>query len=285
MTLSVLTIVKDRPGHLAQLVEGLRRGDVPPDELIIVDMASSIPVSVQDTSFPVHVARLDDPGLPLAAARNSAARAAIGDVLLFLDVDCIPMRALTASIVALIDDHDALICAEVLYLGPGHARGDWDENDLMAHAAAHPVRQFPTQGFHVEQNAGLFWSLAFAIRRERFFALGGFDDAFSGYGAEDTDFGFRAKRASLPLLFMGGTGAFHQYHEVFDPPLQHLADIVRNANLFHLRWKIWPMEGWLDAFERAALISRVGDRIHVLRYPKADEIAGARSKPVDYGRY
>jgi GT2 family glycosyltransferase len=276
MTLSVLTIVKDRPGHLAQLVEGLRRSEAPPLELIIVDMASIAPVIVEKTLFPVRILYLDRPGLPLAAARNMAAQAAIGDILLFLDVDCIPMRGLTASITALVRDRDALVCAEVLYLGSDDARRDWEEGDLMARADGHPVRHFPAQGFRQEGNAGLFWSLVFAIRRERFFALGGFDEAFTGYGAEDTDFGFRAREASLPLLFMGGTGAFHQYHEVFDPPLQHLEDIVGNARLFHRLWKVWPMEGWLAAFEKAGLISRVDETIELQRRPDADEIARAR---------
>lgn len=276
MKLSVLTIVKDRPGHLAQLVEGLRRSRAMPQELIIVDMASRVPVTAESAPFPVHVVRLDGPGLPLAAARNAAARAASGEILLFLDVDCIPMRDLTQEMAALAARSDALICAEVLYLGSGDARGDWDENDLRKRASGHPVREFPATGHRVEENAGLFWSLVFAIRRERFEALGGFDESFTGYGAEDTDFGFRAKEAGIPLLFMGGAGAFHQYHDIYDPPLQHLNDIVRNASVFRDRWDFWPMEGWLSAFERMGLIERTAATIALLRRPSRDEIAEAR---------
>lgn len=279
MTLSVLTIVKDRSTHLAQLIKGLRRSTHFPDELIIVDMASSPPISAQQAPFPIQILRLDAPGLPLAAARNCAARAASGDMLLFLDVDCIPMRALTSAITQCLNDHDALICADIRYLGPDDARGEWEEADLLSRAQGHPVRQFPANGVRQEENAGLFWSLAFALHRQRFSDLGGFDEAFIGYGGEDTDFGFRARAAGLPLLFMGGAGAFHQYHDVFDPPLQHLNDIVRNASLFRARWKIWPMEGWLDAFEKAGLIGRCGDMIHVLRQPSDLEIKHARMSP------
>lgn len=279
MTLSVLTIVKNRPLHLAQLVEGLRRSAVQPDELIIVDMASTPAIGVDQAPFPVQILRLDGPGLPLAAARNAAARAARGDTLLFLDVDCIPMRALTGAITQCLTEHDALICAEIRYLGPDDARNEWEEDDLLSRAQGHPVRYFPTDGVRREDNAGLFWSLAFGLHRRRFLDLGGFDEAFTGYGAEDTDFGFRAREAGLPLLFMGGAGAFHQYHDVFDPPLQHLEDIVRNAALFRARWKIWPMEGWLDAFEKAGLIIRRGDRIDLLRRPSDLEIKRARISP------
>lgn len=276
MTLSVLTIVKNRSGHLAQLIEGLRRSAVQPDELIIVDMASDPPVAAIDTSFPIHIVRLDAPGLPLAAARNAAAQSASGDRLLFLDVDCIPMRTLTGAIIECLIDRDALVCAEILYLAPTDARGDWEEADLMFRAVGHPVRLFPAEGVRQEDNAGLFWSLAFGIRRKAFFELGGFDEAFTGYGAEDTDFGFRAREARLPLLFMGGAGAFHQYHDVYDPPLQHFNDIIRNARLFQDRWNIWPMEGWLAAFEKAGMIAWTGDMIISLRRPTALEIADAR---------
>ncbi|WP_176400408.1 glycosyltransferase family 2 protein [Sphingobium sp. Z007] len=276
MSLSVLTIVKNRSAHLAQLIEGLRRSAVPPAELVIVDMASHPPVSAVEAPFPIRIVRLDGPGLPLAAARNAAARAASGDTLLFLDVDCIPMRDLTGAIARCLNDHDALICAEIRYLAPDHARGEWDEADLLQRAKGHPVREFPAQGLRQENNAGLFWSLAFGLHRQRFWDLAGFDEAFTGYGAEDTDFGFRARQAGVPLLFMGGAGAFHQYHDVFDPPLQHLEDIVRNAGLFRARWNMWPMEGWLDAFETGGWIARCGGGIDVRRLPSEIEIKQAR---------
>ncbi len=279
MTLSVLTIVKNRSGHLAQLVEGLCRSDVLPAELVVVAMGSACPVEVAPAPFPVRVVRLDRPGLPLAQARNAAARLAQGNAWLFLDVDCIPMRGLMAGMSQCLAEHDALICAEVLYLGPDDARAAWREEDLIERGSRHPVRQFPSIGVRSEANAGLFWSLVFGIRRQSFERLGGFDETFTGYGAEDTDFGFRAQQAGLPLLFMGGAGAFHQYHDSFEPPLQHFDDIVRNAALFRDRWQIWPMDGWLTGFERAGLIHRDDTTITILKRPARADIERARVVP------
>lgn len=279
MSLAVLTIVKDRADHLAQLVEGLRRSAVPPAELIVVDMASSTPVAVADMPFAVRMLRLDAGGLPLAAARNLAARSATADRLLFLDVDCIPMRGLVGAMADALDATAALVCAEILYLGPDDARGAWAEAQLATCAARHPARTFPDRGLRREPDAGLFWSLAFGIARTRFFDLGGFDEAFTGYGAEDTDFGFRARAAALPLLFMGGPGAFHQYHDGYDPPLQHFEDIVRNARTFHARWAVWPMDGWLAAFAAMGLVRHEAGRLDIVRRPTAAEIARARLGP------
>lgn len=277
MSISVLTIVKDRPGHLEQLLEGLRRSDVMPSEFIAVDMGSDPPVRLGDVPFPARVVRLDGDGLPLAAARNLAARRATGELLLFLDVDCIPMRGLIGAMIKVLEAHVALVCGQVRYLGPDDARGSWQEADLLGRSAGHPVRRFPASGIRRVEEAGLFWSLTFGILRESFLDLGGFDEGFTGYGAEDTDFGFRAREAQLPLLFMGGPGAFHQHHDTFDPPLQHFPDILRNAAWFRGKWGIWPMKGWLGAFQRAGLIRLTDEQIDVVRYPTSREISLACS--------
>lgn len=273
--LSVLTLVKNRPTHLHRMVEGLARSTVPPCELVVVDM-SDHPVVLPDTPFPSRSIRLHTGGLPLAEARNLAADRSRGERLLFLDVDCIPAADLIDRMDTALAANDAVICAEVRYLGAGAVQDGWTEADLMTRGQVHPVREFPASGLRQEQNAGLFWSLAFGIRRTAFDALGGFDPRFAGYGAEDTDFGFRARDAGLPLLFMGKTGAFHQHHGVFDPPLQHFQDILRNARTFRQVWGHWPMTGWLKAFEAMGLIVLRGDRIEQLRNPTAREIAGAR---------
>jgi len=275
MSVSVLTIVKNRSEHLAQLVEGLRRSDELPDELIIADMGSDPAVIAPDAPFPVRIVRVGGGGLPLAAARNAAAREAIGDHLLFLDVDCIPMRGLVAEMAGQLRRDGAVICAEVFYLGPTDARESWIEENLKLSATPHPVRTFPARGVREEVNAGLFWSLVFGIGRTRFHDLGGFDEGYTGYGAEDTDFGFRARQAGVPLLFMGGPGAFHQHHEVLDPPLQHVEDIVRNAQRFYDRWNVWPMEGWLHAFSKLGIIEWSEQRARLLRLPDALQLRQA----------
>ena len=187
--IDVLTLVKNRAAHLDNLVEGLRRSSVPPSRLVIVDM-SDRPVATPSCGFPVTLIRHPTAALPLAEARNLAAAAAQADHLLFLDVDCIPSSGLVAAIADALSRHDALICAEVLYLPAGDASpSGWTEEMLLSRGRPHPVRVFPEQGLRREKNAGLFWSLAFGISRRTFHRLGGFDERFTGYGGEDTDFG------------------------------------------------------------------------------------------------
>lgn len=271
--LSVITIVRNRALHLSRLMAGLARSDVPPRELVVVDM-SDVPVVLPSLEFPCRRVGLQTGQLPLAAARNLGARASSGQRLLFLDVDCIPRRNLLGAMDDRLVEVDALVCPEVRYLGPGGADHD-DDAILDQHSVAHPVRSFPKAGCRRESNAGLFWSLTFGMRHAAFDALGGFDELYEGYGGEDTDFGFRAREADLPLLFLGGTGSFHQYHGVVSPPVQHVSDIVRNANLFFLRWGVWPMEGWLKQFAELGLVAFGGNALRLLRTPTLDEVRAA----------
>lgn len=273
--ISVLTLVKNRETHLQRLAEGLARSAMPPAELVIVDM-SDIPVAAPEAGCPVRLVRLETAGLPLAQARNLAASHATAERLLFLDVDCIPSRALVGAMDAALARENRLICAEVLYLGPDDLAEPWTEDGLVARGQRHPVRDFPAEGLRPEENAGLFWSLAFGIRRASFTRLGGFDETFSGYGAEDTDLGFAAREAGIGLSFLGGCPVFHQYHGVIDPPLNHFGDIVENAKRFHRKWRRWPMEGWLAAFRTLGLVHWSDEELDIIRRPTATEIARAQ---------
>lgn len=263
---SVLTLARGRTAHLHQLVEGLKRCRPLPAELVLVDM-NDAPPPIPGAPFPIRRIALRGERLPLATARNLAARSAGGDRLLFLDADCIPSRALLELIESALDKVDGLVCPQALYLGPEDARGAWTEAELVAAGRPHPARVFPDAGLLRETNYGLFWSLAFGVRRTTFDRIGGFDEAFTGYGGEDTDFGFRAKQLGVPLLFTGGDVVFHQHHPVNDPPVEHLGDIVRNAQVFRRKWGWWPMEGWLNAFEAEGQIAFSSDRSSVSMSP------------------
>ena len=280
-SLSALTMVRNRQAHLDRLVEGLTLSASPPDELIVIDM-SDAPVTLPPLSFPVRVERLAGDALPLAAARNLAAALASGDNLLFLDVDCIVSSSVCSRMQALLAEHDAVVCPEVLYLPAGAVRpGPLSETGLRAAGRPHPVRRFPQEGESLERNPGLFWSLAFALRRSTFHRLGGFDETYVGYGAEDTDLGFRITREGLPLLFAGGAPVFHQHHEGYDPPLQHFRALIANAKRFHAAWSVWPMDGWLRAMADIGLIDWSSDGLTIRRDPTLAEIAAARKDPAN----
>lgn len=275
---SVITLNKGRRAHLQRLLEGLAFG-TPPAECVVVEMGGdTAPLPAQP--FPIRLVDFRHDGLPLAAARNAGRRAASRDTLIFLDVDCIPSASLVAGLSDVSAEHDGLVCCAIRYLPAGAVRDRWTQDALDELGQFHPARVFPETGVERIENPGLFWSLAFAVRATTYDRLGGFDEGYTGYGAEDTDLAFRAAKAGIPLYFAGGMRAFHQHHASCDPPLQHFDDILRNARRFHARHGFWPMSGWLDAFADRGLIARDRETgLVVLRAPTAEDIAAARLSP------
>lgn len=301
---SVLVISHQRDGHLANLVAGINRSTLLPAELIITYMDQSDPAPL-DSVVPVRTIHCPaaDGNLPLAAARNAAARAASTENLIFLDVDCIPSRSMFSILMADLLQAGGLVMAQPRYLRPGarivaddgEARGaygdstDDDEADddggaddasLERESVPHHSRTglAPAAGEPPSSTDRyeLFWSLGFAVKAADFGRLGGFDEVYTGYGGEDTDFAFTARAKSVALSFSSAL-MFHQHHGVIHPPLQHLAAIVRNGGVFRRKWGCWPMTGWLKAFADAGYISWSPEdsRLEVLRLPSMQDIAAA----------
>ena len=272
--LSLVTLHKGRERHLANMLQGLRDAHYE-GEVIIAEMGAVTPLPAQP--FSVTQIAIDAGDLPLAHARNAGRQAAKSANLVFLDIDCVPAPNMIAVLSDVLVSHDAFVCAQVRYL-KHELRGGWDQTRLFEDSRPHPDRIFPARGVREAPHPGLFWSLAFSVKSKTFDRLGGFDEAFTGYGAEDTDLAFRARDAGIPILLCADAVAFHQPHEMLDPPLQHFADIMRNASIFRDRHGVWPMQGWLDAFETLGLIEGDPDRGYsIVRHPTSQELDTART--------
>lgn len=260
---AVVTIAHGRHEHLRGQGWGLRRQSQPPDLYVVVAMGDPdiATVAREQHADAVTVDVKATADLPLAEARNTGARTAIGagaDVLVFLDVDCIPEPSTVARYTEVLESaggaRPLVACGEVRYLPPVQHPVEYRTPGLVNRAEPHPARPTPANGTVLTgTDVRLFWSLSFAVTAEHWQALGGFDEAYTGYGAEDTDFGQRLAAAHGNLLWVGGAAAYHQHHPTQTPPVAHLASIVRNANVFHDRWGWFPMEGWLAEFEARGL--------------------------------
>jgi GT2 family glycosyltransferase len=259
----VITTVHRRHHHLRRQLDGLAIGLRRPDLHVVVALADPAVADVVGSAARVVTCDGDPAALPLAQARNTGAAAALdggAQLLVFLDVDCIPGRDLLGryeSAAQLPEHHDALLCGPVTYLPPAGPDG-YDLATLAVNP--HRARPAPPDGdVVVSDEYQLFWSLSFAVTAATWRRVGGFCPQYRGYGGEDTDFAQCAAAAGVGLRWVGGAHAFHQHHPVSNPPVQHLEDIVRNAQVFHRRWGWWPMTGWLDAFEARGLIRRDPD--------------------------
>ncbi len=264
MRTAVVTITHDRDAHLHRQRAALAAD--PPDRHVVVGMGGP-PVLGEDPPtavVPTTVVEVAVPptGLPLAAARNAGAAVALAagaELLVLLDVDCIPAPGLLRRYAgaAATTPHPALLCGPVHYLPPPPP-GGYPAAGLAALAPPHPARPAPAPGDVVpESRFALFWSLSFAVTAATWAELGGFCEDYTGYGGEDTDYATCAEAAGAGLYWVGGATAFHQYH----PPGRHrTADVVRNATLFHRRHGWWPMTGWLAELAQCGAVEFDPDR-------------------------
>ncbi|RZK20907.1 MAG: hypothetical protein EOO86_02780 [Pedobacter sp.] len=269
MKVSVLTIVQGRVEALENMILGLIKSSILPDELIIVLMNEPERQLIKTPFLVRQITLWSKSTLPLAAARNLAAQNAAHPWLIFLDVDCIPAVNLVETYSSF-NQNGFLLNGKVRYLDKDDLSMGINTPDLHSMSKPDPVRAGQTFLSHE-----LFWSLNFSCSLADYQRIGGFDEGFSGYGAEDTDFAFQAKQKGIEMLLVDAY-AYHQYHESYSPPLNHFLDIISNAEVFYRKWGSWPMEGWLNAFQEMRLIDFNMNNIKILRMPTQNELAACK---------
>ncbi|MGW6486763.1 glycosyltransferase family 2 protein [Streptomyces sp. NPDC055056] len=265
MRTAVITLVAGRHRHLRLQQHGLAAGSRHPGHYVVVALDDpSVAGVVREQTLPADVIQMKRVGgrLPLAAARNAGARRALdagAELLIFLDVDCVPGHRTIERYTEVAEktvgsQAHALLCGTVSYLPPPPPGGYLlDTLDVLA--PPHPGRPVPKEdGIVPDGDHRLFWSLSFAATEATWRRTGGFCERYTGYGGEDTDFALTAASAGVGLWWVGGAPAYHQHHPVSRPPVEHLADILRNGAIFRQRWGRWPMEGWMRDFGRLGLV-------------------------------
>ena len=278
--ISVVTVVSGRRRQLRNLCRGLAQASPPPAELVVAAMdeltAEELP---RHLPYPVRIVTVaaQRGRLPLAQARNRGIRAAEHGTVVLLDVDCIPAAETISALSLAAHDTAGVVMGEVRYLPRGQPATGFHVSELHERSLAHPRRPhvepgkiLPSPAYH------LLWTLCLGMRRVDFERVGGLDEAYPGYGAEDTDFAFMLRREGVPF-HLSGAEVYHQYHPVYRPPLNRLSDIVGNAAVFKRKWGQWPMEGWLTGFARLGLIDWQPDaeQLTLLRLPTEAELATA----------
>ena len=244
-----------------------------PDRLIVVCMNDRLP-ELPATPFPIDTARIetDNNYFPLAAARNKAASMATEEKLIFLDVDCICDRHLIEIFDYHLKREDALYSGSVRYLHFNWQQ-NWTLKTLDKQSTPNKLQGTAVEGKdRIVHPYELFWSLCFGIKKETFDKIGGFDTDYLGYGGEDTDFSFRLRSQNVPLYKISAL-AYHQFHPSYDPPLNHLEEIVSNVRVFYNKWKMLPMKKWLDRFADLGYITLEGNDLKIVKLPTEAEIA------------
>ncbi len=193
-------------------------------EVVIVDDGSEPPLSIlPSTSLDVKIVRQERRGFGLARARNTGVRAAAHDILLFLDSDVLAEAGWMAAHARW---HHAVSDALTVGFHVHVAMGDMDAEtirrrqgsleEMFSDRPADP----PWIESHMARTKDLTSKAAdlfrmvlggnLGVSRSFYELTGGFDESFTRWGMEDTEFGYRAYTRGGLLVPVRDAFAWHQ---------------------------------------------------------------------------
>ena len=209
-------------------------------EIIVVDNASSEgnTDAVEGSFRNVTLIRSGE-NLGFAAGCNRGARDANGAFLVFLNPDTLVEPGWLEALVAPFESYDAvgLATAKILMM---YQRDQINACGCNLHLTGINLCRGlgrPRESYAEAGDVSVISGAAFAIRRELFAKLGGFDEDMFLYG-EDADLSWRARLSGWRTLYTPDSIVFHDY-EVRIAPLRMFWN-ERNRYLMLLKSLRWP---------------------------------------------
>ncbi|CAA9279945.1 MAG: Glycosyltransferase [uncultured Chloroflexi bacterium] len=218
---------------LGVCLDALRAQGVPSSDfsLIVVDDASSDGTAAVASRSDVVV--LAGPGTGPAAARNVGARAATGEVLVFLDADTVPEQGWLRELVAPLAEPEVVAVK-------GRYRSA--QRSVLARFAQ---LEFEWKYARLEraERVDFVDTGTAAYRRNAFLGAGGFDEGFRA--SEDVDLAFRLAAAGAKIVFNPRAVVLHRHTE--DLP-GYFGKKVRAAYTRTLVYRRYPRKALGDSY-------------------------------------
>jgi GT2 family glycosyltransferase len=237
-------------------------------EVIVVDDGSTDDtVEYVQREFPeVRVVALPR-NLRFAGANNAGARVARGDVLVFLNND---MQVSPGFLAPLLKhfEHPAVFAATArLQMKPRRVAGGYIEETGLVRARFEdgffvlqhdqPITEEPVQVLYAGGGSS-------AVRRDRFFELGGFDRLFRPFYFEDLDISYRAQKHGWQVVYEPKSMMVHAHRQTNSPenfPGGYV-DRMFGKNSLLFTWKVLTDRDLLGQHFRALWLSLMRPRAH-----------------------
>jgi GT2 family glycosyltransferase len=263
--LSVVIPHLNQPAFLARCLASLQAGRRKPDEVIVVDNGSrELPVAV--CAAHPGVTLLQEPTPGPGPARNRGIAAAKGDILAFIDADCLADPDWLANAEAAMADPAAQILGgdvRIAYDNPARLTALEAYESIYAYRMD---RYIAREGFTGTGNL--------VVRRPVLADVG----PFAGIGvAEDHDWGQRATAKGYRIRYVAGMKVYHPARASFAELAQkwdrHCAHEYVNARA---KGRIW-------CFALKTLAMAPSPLAELPRLLASDRIAGARARILAFG--
>lgn len=237
---SVIVVYYHGRAYLENCLQALLDTTGDDTEVILVDNGSEDGDLDQITGLFPEIRLVCNPNnLGYGGGNNLGAQQAHGRFLVFLNPDTVPTAGWLAALIrALEDDPRAGLATSKILLLHRPERLNTAGNDLhltgltLCRGLGRPVSALDQLAV-VSAVSGA----AFAIRRDLFEFLGGFDERFFLY-MEDTDLSLRAQIAGYHCLYAPHSVVYHDYSLRFGPQKSYYQE--RNRYLMLLKAFRWP---------------------------------------------
>jgi glycosyltransferase involved in cell wall biosynthesis len=195
-SLTVIVCAHNEARYLPACLHSLLAQTRPPDEILVVDNASTDETGAVAAQIP-GVRVVDEPRKGLVVARETGRLAARGDILVYVDADCRAPLTWLARV-----ERRFLRDANLIALSGPYRFYDWDwigRGLIRAYDfTLAPATQLLVK--HVLRLGTIFYGGNFAVKRDALARIDGFDTSIEFHG-EDTNLGRR-------LFAVGKVGLF-----------------------------------------------------------------------------
>jgi len=206
MRTAILVTTYNRPDALKWVLFSIERQIHRPDEVIIADDGSSHATTACCESFkerlPIRHVWLPDHGFRAARTRNVALLSATSEHVIMIDGDCLlPPQ--------FVSHHRRMIENGYLVSGGRWLMGPDQTSQLLSHELDPECLQFPEWKFQswplgpLRDVQSRNWSMVrtcnLGVMVEDVYRVGGFDERFTAWGLEDSDFVLRMIHAGIKV--------------------------------------------------------------------------------------
>ena len=233
----------NQPNALRLCFEGVLTQTCAIDEIVIGDDGSEddtralVESFATRTEIPVRYEWQEDRGFRKARALNNAIRASRGDVLLFLDGDCVPPPRWGELHLQALKGRTSFTTGGYVWMDVERARALTPEQ-VASGALTNLITEDERSEFRKIQRKERLYALLgkrkkpkilggnWAVLREALYAVNGFDERFDGFTKEDSDVRNRLRNAGFRgRSLWGHNWVFHCSHDL--DPRRNLPEVVR----------------------------------------------------------
>lgn len=232
--ISIIIATYNWPCALNKVLNALAHQTIPPYEIIVADDGSTeetariVEIWKKSQRTPInHVWQVDE-GFQAAKIRNKAVACSTGDYLIFLDGDCLPLKHFTARHLKLAQRGNFVAGNRILLsknitntiLQSQESPSDWSIGDWMKHRATGDCNRFlPLLCLPIPRSwSSKKWrnvkTCNLGVWKDDFISVNGFDEAYQGWGYEDSDLVIRLlKKGVRRKIGQFCVPVIHLWHE------------------------------------------------------------------------